>query len=107
LGGLIENGNVVKAVDLYDPATRAWSRGPDLPGDKLQGFGSSAFGVGGRLYVSGGDGLIHRLNAAGDGWEAAGKLTIPRLTQRLLPGIAADLFIGRRWQPCALAGRSH
>ena len=92
LGGLTENGKVVKAVDLYDPARHAWSRGPELPGDKLQGFGPSAFGVGERLYFSGADGLIHRLNESGDGWEVAGKLTIPRLTHRLLPGIEDDLL---------------
>jgi hypothetical protein len=92
LGGLTETGTVVKRVDVYDPASRAWSRGPDLPGGKLQGFGPSAFGVGERLYVSGVDGLVHRLNEAGDGWETAGEFTIPRLTHRLLPGIADDLL---------------
>jgi hypothetical protein len=92
LGGLTDNGEIVKSVDLYDPATDAWSSGPDLPGSKRQGFGASAFGVGERLYVSGIDGLLHRLNEAGDGWEGAGKLAVPRLTHRLLPGIADDLL---------------
>jgi hypothetical protein len=45
-----------------------------------------------RLYYSGVDGLIHRLNEAGDGWEVAGKLTVPRLTHRLLLGIADDVL---------------
>ena len=92
VGGLTEDGSVVKTVDLYDPATHAWSRGPDLPGGKLQGFGPSAFGVGERLYVSGADGLVHRLSESGDGWEVVGKLAIPRLTHRLLPGIGGDLL---------------
>jgi Kelch motif len=92
LGGLTDHGKVVKLVDLYDPPTHAWSRGPDLPGGKLLGFGPSAFGVGDRLYVCGGDGVVQRLNETGDGWEVAGKLTLPRLTHRLLPGIADDLL---------------
>jgi hypothetical protein len=92
IGGLTENGKVVTTVDLYDPLTHLWSRGPDLPGGKLQGFGPSAFGVRERLFVSGSDGLVHRLNESGDGWEIAGTLTIPRLTHRLLPGIANDLL---------------
>ena len=92
LGGLTDHGKVVKSVDLYDPPTQAWLRGPDLPGGKLQGFGPSAFGVGDRLYVCGGDGVVQRLNETGDGWEVAGKLTLPRLTHRLLPGIADDLL---------------
>ena len=45
-----------------------------------------------KLYVSGADGLLHRLNEAGNGWEVAGKLAVPRLTHRLLPGIADDLL---------------
>jgi Galactose oxidase, central domain len=42
--------------------------------------------------VSGYDGLLHRLSDAGDRWEVAGKLAVPRLTHRLLPGIAGDLL---------------
>ena len=34
IGGLTEDGKVVKSVDIYDPATRTWSRGPELPGGK-------------------------------------------------------------------------
>jgi N-acetylneuraminic acid mutarotase len=45
LGGLEEDGNVVKSVAIYDPASNTWTRGPELPGSKLQGFAASAFGV--------------------------------------------------------------
>ena len=92
LGGLEEDGNVVKSVAIYDPAKKAWTHGPELPGSKLQGFAPSAFGVGEKLYVSGVDGLLHRLSEAGDRWEVAGKFAVPRLTHRLLPGIAGDLL---------------
>jgi N-acetylneuraminic acid mutarotase len=92
IGGLEEDGKVVKSVAVYDPAKKTWTEGPVLPGSKLQGFAPSAFGVGEKLYVSGVDGLLHRLNEAGDGWELAGKLAVPRLTHRLLPGIAGDLL---------------
>ncbi len=33
-----------------------------------------------------------RLNRQGERWEVAGKLATPRLTHRLLPGIANDLL---------------
>jgi len=92
LGGLEEDGDVVKSVAIYDPAARTWSTGTELPGTKLQGFASSAFGVGEKLYVSGFDGFVHRLNEAGDHWEVAGRLAVPRLTHRLLPGIDNDLL---------------
>ncbi len=92
IGGLTEDGKVVKSVDIYDPGLRAWSRGPDLPGSKRQGFAPSAFGVGGELYASGVDGQVLRLSKSGDAWEVAGKLVTPRLTHRLLPGIESDLL---------------
>ena len=92
LGGLEEDGNVVKSVEIYDPAKKAWTHGPELPGSKLQGFAPSAFGIGEKLYVSGADGLLHKLSEAGDRWEVAGKFAVPRLTHRLLPGIAGDLL---------------
>jgi N-acetylneuraminic acid mutarotase len=92
LGGLTEEGKVVKSVDVYDAKSRTWSRGPDLPGGKGQGFAPSTFGVRGRIYVSGNDGIVYRLNAAANGWEAIGKLNVPRIVHRLLPGIANDLL---------------
>jgi hypothetical protein len=92
IGGLTEDGTVVKSVDVYDPGTGKWSRGPDLPGSKRQGFAPSAFNVGGRLYANGAEGQVLRLNDAGDGWEVTGKLATPRAAHRLLPGIAGDLL---------------
>ena len=73
IGGLTEDGKVVKAVDVYDPAALTWSRGPDLPGSKRQGFAPSAFGVDGKLYVSGVDGQVLRLSdttIAGRSWAS-------------------------------------
>jgi N-acetylneuraminic acid mutarotase len=92
LGGLTEEGKVVKTVDIYDPATQAWSSGPDLPGDKLEGFAASAFGIGDRLYVSGHDGRLYRLAEAGTGWDVVGSFAVPRLTHRLLPGLDSDVI---------------
>jgi hypothetical protein len=92
LGGLTEEGKVVKSVDVYDPEGRNWSRGPELPGGKGQGFAPSAFGVRGRLYLTGSDGIVYRLNTSSDGWDVIGKLAVPRIVHRLLPGIANDLL---------------
>jgi N-acetylneuraminic acid mutarotase len=88
LGGLVGGGmNVDRRVDVYDPASGAWSRGPDLPaGGRAEGFGTSAFDVAGRLYFSGFSGRIFRLDDSGANWEAVGAWALPRLTHRLLPG---------------------
>lgn len=88
LGGLVGDAmKVERRVDVYDPATGTWSRGPDLPGTgRAEGFGTSAFPVDGRLYVSGASGRISRLSADGGAWEAVGQWAHPRLTHRLLAG---------------------
>ncbi len=93
IGGLTDESKVSKSVDIYHPADKSWSQGPELPGSKLEGFAPSAFGINNRLYVSGKDGDVYRLKESGDGWETIGKLAVPRLTHRLLPGISHDLLV--------------
>lgn len=93
LGGLTDGMNVSKDVDIYDPATQTWSKGPELPGSSKDWFAASAFAVNGRLYVSGQGGDVLRLDDSGTAWEPVGKLSMPRLTHRMLPGIANDLLI--------------
>lgn len=92
IGGLTDDGKVVRSVDVYDPAARTWSSGPELPGGKRQGFAPSAFEAGGRLYVCGADGDVLRLAGAGNRWEVTGRLATPRVAHRLLPGIAHDVL---------------
>ncbi len=92
LGGLTEDGNVVTDVDIFDPATETWSKGPELPGAAISGFAPSAFGVQGRLYVTGMEGEIHRLSTDETTWELVGRLAVPRITHRLLPGLEGDLI---------------
>lgn len=89
LGGLSDQSKVERTVDVYDPSTNSWTTGPDLPGKgKTDCFGTSAFGVDGRLYLSdsGAGGHIFRLNAKGDAWDLIGAWAQPRITHRLLPG---------------------
>jgi N-acetylneuraminic acid mutarotase len=87
LGGLSDKFKVERRVDVYDPATNLWSLAPELPaGARNEGFGTSAFGVGGRLYFSGASGRIYQLNPKGDAWDVIGEWSQPRITHRLLPG---------------------
>lgn len=94
LGGLVGGGmKVERRVDVYDPKSGQWTRGPDLPGvAKTDGFGTSAFNVGGRLYYSGMSGKVFGLSGDGKTWEAVGGLTRPRITHRLLPGPGGSLL---------------
>ncbi|RUL83188.1 kelch repeat-containing protein [Tautonia sociabilis] len=94
VGGLTEEGDVVPRVDIFDPATDSWSRGPDLPGEsRYVGFAPSAFSVGGKLFASAVDGDLYRLGDSGEEWERVGRLAVPRITHRLLPGPDGDLLI--------------
>jgi hypothetical protein len=80
LGG-IDSETVSCAVDLYDPATRAWSVGPEL---LSSGFGAAALAVGDELFATTMDGRVLRLPAAGDAWIEHGRLALPRLFHRLV-----------------------
>ena len=86
VAGLTADGNTSLAANIFDPATKEWTAGPPLPGDRMNGFTPAACAAGGSLYVSPADGVIYRLN--GPKWEAAGKLGHPRFVHRL---VAADV----------------
>lgn len=75
VGGLGEDRSVSSQVDVYDPATGEWSRGPDFPGDA---FGLAAVGVGDAVLASGRDGVIHRWRVGAPSWEPAATLAFPR-----------------------------
>jgi len=85
IGGMREEGGPSTEVDVYDPATNSWAKGPAILGTSLDGFGSSAFACQGRLFVSTISGSLQRLSAEGDRWEFVGQLDHPRFFHRLLP----------------------
>ncbi|KAJ3059111.1 hypothetical protein HK102_010149 [Quaeritorhiza haematococci] len=93
LGGLVGGAmSVDRRVDVYDPASGAWSTGPELPpGGRTEGFGASAFEIAGRIHYSGASGRIFRLGDGGT-WEAVGSWALPRLTHRLLPGLGDTIL---------------
>jgi N-acetylneuraminic acid mutarotase len=84
IGGMDDTDSTTLEVSLLDTVSRQWSDGPKLPRGKLKGFGNSACVNDGGLYVSGLSGIVWRLNAAGDDWEEAGELTVPRFFHRIV-----------------------
>ncbi len=73
-GGIQAEGGTSKRVDVYDIEKRSWSRGPDVPfKERLKGFGSSAFGIGDQVYLSGWDGHVYRLSPDGNSWQDLGR----------------------------------
>lgn len=84
-GGLLAKGGISKEVDVFDPPSQQWSKGPEIPGMVMNGSGLAACSSGKSFYISGMDGKLYRLNAAKDGWDVPGKLSQPRILHRLLP----------------------
>jgi N-acetylneuraminic acid mutarotase len=79
IGGMDEEGDLSKRVDVYDPKSNVWTPGPDLP---FVGFGVAAVVAQDKLYVSGRDGELHEL--AGDRWQRAAAFQFPRYFHRIV-----------------------
>ena len=93
IGGFDENDDPTLAVEIYDPATNAWSAGPALPGRSRHGFAPAACTLDGKLYVSVMDGTMYRLDDAGKRWDSVAKTT-PRIVHRLIPYKGEILVLG-------------
>ncbi len=85
MGGIDADGDISHEVDIYSPETGQWTKGPELPGSTMNGFGTSAWSIGGKLYFSGMDGGVYQLDQKKQSWEKAGSLATPRFFHRLLP----------------------
>jgi hypothetical protein len=93
LGGMNQKAKVSRRVDFFDPATGEWSKGPELPGTGMSGFGVSAWNLGRGLYVSGFSGRVFRLADDGSKWEQVAKLAQPRFFHQLVPATTKDALL--------------
>ena len=93
LGGMTEDHDISRRVDVLDIKTGEWSRLAKLPGEGMDGFGVSAWNLNGKLYASGTHESLHRLSDDGKKWDAVLKLTPPRFFHRLLPGEDGTLLL--------------
>ncbi len=92
IGGMDSNNKTTVAVEFYDTATGQWSKGPDLPPGKINGFACSAVAQGGRIYVTTFQGELLRLSIDGSAWEVVGQLKHPRMAHRLVTAGANQLI---------------
>lgn len=81
LGGMDAERQISQEVEVYDPATGAWSKAPDFPG---QGFGMAAVGAGSTLFASGADGVVHQYDVEASTWGRASEMALPRFFHRLV-----------------------
>lgn len=85
IGGMQEEGGPTTRVDAFDPASGEWSEVKPMQGEGMEGFGSSAFTVGDRLFVSTYGGNLQCLSQDGGEWNIAKKLEEDRFFHRMLP----------------------
>lgn len=92
IGGIDEVG-VAAECSIYDPRTRTWRGGPDLP---EPGFGAAAVGIEDAVYTSSIDGELRVLRPGASAWAPAGRLALPRFFHRFVraAGESALLAIG-------------
>ncbi len=94
IGGFTDEEDASLDVDIFDPATATWSKGPTLPGESMNGFAPAACTIKGRVHVSVADGSVHRLADDGSKWEAVASV-VPRIVHRAVPdGDAHMILVG-------------
>ena len=84
VGGMQKEGGPTTQVAVFDPATQNWSEGTPLLGAGMEGFGSAAWNLNGRLYVSTYGGRLQSLSADTRRWEVATELREDRFFHRMM-----------------------
>jgi len=84
IGGMDDTNDMTTNVNVYDPQSNDWTKGPTLPGAAVEGFGLSAFGTEQGLFVTCRSGTVYQLAADGQSWRAISKLNHPRMSHRLV-----------------------
>ncbi|MCA9574388.1 MAG: DUF1668 domain-containing protein [Polyangiales bacterium] len=97
VGGMDPNGVPQRGTHLFDPASGAWRRGPELPASP---FGAAAAALDGELVVTGMDGVVHLYRPAAPGqpeegaWRAAGSVLFPRFFHQNVAVLGQVLSVG-------------
>lgn len=99
IGGMQPDRKVSMKVDIYDEKTAKWSSAPALPGENMDGFGTSAFAAGNTVYVSNVSAKVFGFDAAAGEWKLAAELKEKRLFHRMLTTNDGQLLVvgGAEW----------
>lgn len=86
LGGITEDRDISRNVDVLDLKSGDWTKVADLPGNGMDGFGASIWNQGERLFASGTQEEVFVLAGDGSKWNPVAKMRQPRFFHRMLPG---------------------
>ena len=84
IGGMGQEGPTTR-TDVYDPKKDSWTRGPDLVGEPMTGFGCASQSLGKELYVSTISGNIQCLGKDNKSWEVVEKYDPARFFHVMVP----------------------
>jgi hypothetical protein len=82
VGGLTPDGEIDKAVTVYNLARGTWREAPPLPGPMMNGFTPGVALSGTDLCVNPADGIVYRLGSRG--WDRVGEVPTKRFVHRLV-----------------------
>jgi N-acetylneuraminic acid mutarotase len=99
IGGMQPDRTVSMNVDVFDEKTATWSKAPALPGENMDGFGTSAFAAGNRVYVSNVAAKVFGFDAKAGEWKLAAELKEKRLFHRMVATNKGQLLVvgGAEW----------
>ncbi len=93
IGGMEPNGTTVE-VACFDTGSNKWETGPSLPGEGMEGFGSSACAMDDQLFVSTYGGNVYKLDQDANAWAKVTTLQPGRFFHRMVPASNSLLLIG-------------
>lgn len=99
IGGMQPSRKISMEVDAFDEKRGEWTKAPALPGEGMDGFGTSAFAAGSTVYVSNVSAKVYGLDDASGQWKPAGELLEKRLFHRMVTTGDGQLLIvgGAEW----------
>lgn len=90
--GLTNDGDTSHDVNVFDPKIGSWSKGPTVPGERMNGFTPAACVCGSSLYLSPADGVVYKLSD--HKWEETGKLQKGRWVHRVVSNNGELIVLG-------------
>jgi hypothetical protein len=83
VGGLTPDGETDPATEVFDIATKTWSKATAIPGGPRNAFSPAVCALNGRIFASPADGVVYRLDS--EGWTKVGNVHHKRIVHRIVP----------------------
>jgi len=93
IGGMSSDNKMTSQVSIFDPESRTWTAGPNLPGKGMEPFGTSCFALNQQLVVTTFSGKVWSLAPGATEWKANEDLKHKRFFHRVVPYSAEELIV--------------